>query len=252
MRHDRDRNAMMALPAALGAQADSSPGAPVPGPGPGQLPARLPPTRAGCARWSGRCASCQRRRSRDARRLGSSSTRAGSGDTVFKWGPDPGAAADPATNLKSASCCRCGTARSRSRPALAPTPTRSRSRSACCTALLSTSTPSTDGGSTRTLVRLLARNASFGPSFEPGAVGGRARGGAAAPPGNRREIRGVTRCLVLWCGHASPDDEWRRVEELPPSPALPGEGCRVRCEPLGPPRARRRSCIRRYSLPLLQ
>ena len=38
-------------------------------------------------------------------------------------------------------------------------------------------------------------------------AGGRARGGAAAP------VRGVTRCLVRWRGHASADDEWLRAEE---------------------------------------
>jgi hypothetical protein len=31
---------------------------------------------------------------------------------------------------------------------------------------------------------------------------------------NRREIRGVTRCLVRWRGHTSADDEWLRREEL--------------------------------------
>ena len=31
---------------------------------------------------------------------------------------------------------------------------------------------------------------------------------------NRREIRGVTRYLVRWCGHTSADDEWLRAEEL--------------------------------------
>ena len=31
---------------------------------------------------------------------------------------------------------------------------------------------------------------------------------------NRRLFRGVTQYLVRWRGHASPADEWRRVEEL--------------------------------------
>jgi hypothetical protein len=31
---------------------------------------------------------------------------------------------------------------------------------------------------------------------------------------NRREIRGVTRCLVRWRGDTSADDEWLRAEDL--------------------------------------
>ena len=31
---------------------------------------------------------------------------------------------------------------------------------------------------------------------------------------NRRKVRGVTRFLVRWKGHASADDEWLRAEEL--------------------------------------
>ena len=31
---------------------------------------------------------------------------------------------------------------------------------------------------------------------------------------NSRTVRGVKRCLMLWRGHTSADDEWLRKEEL--------------------------------------
>ena len=40
---------------------------------------------------------------------------------------------------------------------------------------------------------------------------------------NRRTVRGVTRYLLRWRGHASADDEWLRLEELAHCPAKVAE-----------------------------
>lgn len=40
---------------------------------------------------------------------------------------------------------------------------------------------------------------------------------------NRQTVRGVTRYLVRWRGHAAPEDQWLREEELTHCPALVAE-----------------------------
>jgi hypothetical protein len=56
---------------------------------------------------------------------------------------------------------------------------------------------------------------------------------------NRRTVRGVTRYLLRWRGHASADDEWLRLEELAHCPAKVAE-----CDAAAP---RRRHAARRHA-----